>query len=324
MSFIAAGALTLSQGAAHADPSPDEVRDRIEQLEEEFSELSATYNQAEQDHDAAQEKLKELQTDLEEAENDLSELRESVRMLANAAYSGTDYTSPSYLLSSTGPEDALQQAADLGYLSANQERSLEEYADKKDKLAKLKEEAEQTEAKAKEKLEEAKEAKEEGEAKIEEQQELLDELTAEQQAQATAGVSSDSSSAAGAAYTGPASGNARVALDFAYAQLGKPYIWGGTGPNGYDCSGLTQAAWAQAGVSLPRISQDQFYAGQRVTWGNKQPGDLLFFYNSSAPTHVGIYAGNNKMVHASNSSTPISEVTLGSYYQSNFVGAVRP
>ncbi|GAA3734449.1 C40 family peptidase [Spinactinospora alkalitolerans] len=325
MGFIAAGALVLSPGVAYADPSADEVQDEIESLEREFSELNETYNQAKQDHDAAKKKLKEIEEDLEEAEEDLGSLRGQVRMLATAAYSGTDYTSPAYLLGSAGPEDTLRQAADLGYLSSNQEESLEQYSEQKDKLERLQGEAEQTEQEAADKLEEAEQAQEDGEARIEEQQELLDELTAEEQAAATSGVgSADGDSSGGGSYTGPASGNARVALDFAYAQIGKPYVWGGTGPDGYDCSGLTQAAWSQAGVSLPRTSQQQFNAGQRISWDQMQPGDLLFFYDSAAPTHVGMYAGNGKMVHASTSSKPIGEVTLNDYYRSNFVGGVRP
>ncbi|RCV48265.1 C40 family peptidase [Marinitenerispora sediminis] len=324
--FIAAGALVLSPGIANAEPTPDEVRDEIEQLEREFSELNEAYNAAKQDHDAAQKKLEDIEQDLQDTEDDLESLRGSVRSLANAAYSGADYSSPAYLLSSSGPEDVLRHAADLGYLSSSQEQSLLQYSEKKDTLERLQDEAEQTEQEAQDKLDEAEEARDEGEQKMEEQQELLDSLTAEEQAEATSGVgaASHDSSSEGASYTGSASGDARTALDFAFAQVGKPYIWGGTGPDGYDCSGLTQAAWAQAGVSLPRVSQDQFNAGQRVSWDQLQPGDLMFFYDSSAPTHVGMYAGDNQMVHASTSSKPIGVVELNDYYRTNFVGGVRP
>ncbi|GAB3205601.1 NlpC/P60 family protein [Marinactinospora thermotolerans] len=331
--FIAAGALILTPAVAHADPTAQDVQEEIEQLERDFSALNEEYNQAKQDHDAAQKKLEEIQDDLEETDEGLAALRDDVRILASSAYSGVDYGSPAYLLGSQGPEQVLRQSADLGYLSSSQQASLERYSSEKDKLAKLEAEAQQIEQEAADKLAEAEEAKEEGEAKIAEQEELLEQLTAEEQEAATANLgstssgsassSSSSSSGGGASYTGSASGNARVALDFAYAQIGKPYIWGGNGPDGYDCSGLTKAAWAQAGVSLPRTSQEQFHAGTRVSWDQLQPGDLMFFYGSS-PTHVGMYAGNGKMVHASTSSKPIGEVTLNDYYRSEFVGGVRP
>jgi cell wall-associated NlpC family hydrolase len=120
-----------------------------------------------------------------------------------------------------------------------------------------------------------------------------------------------------------ASGDVQAVLDFARAQIGKPYIWGGTGPNGYDCSGLVQAAWAQAGVSLPRTTYDQVNAGTRISRDQVQPGDLLFFYSESSPSHVGIYAGNGMMVHGSNPSKPLEEVALADYCEGVLTGVVR-
>ena len=92
-----------------------------------------------------------------------------------------------------------------------------------------------------------------------------------------------------------------VALDWALAQVGTPYIWGGETPGvGFDCSGLTQAAYRAAGIDLPRTAQAQYDAGPQVPPGEPlQPGDLVFFGQSpSDVTHVGIYAGTGKMVDA--------------------------
>lgn len=324
--FIAATALIVSPGIAHAEPSASDVRKKVEKLEREFSELAEEYNAAKEDHDAAKKKLKNIDSDLADSEEDLKDLRKQVGAMASAAYTGTDYSSPSYLFGSSGPEDALQQAADLGHLSKNQQEQLEKYGKETDRLEKLERQAKDTEKKSKERLKDAKQAKSKGEKKVEKQQDILDDLTATEQGDATSGVGDGrggSSSGGGGSYTGPATGNAKAALDFAYAQIGKPYVWGGTGPDGFDCSGLTQAAWKQGGVNLPRTSQAQYGAGQRVSFSQLQPGDLLFFYSSS-PSHVGIYAGNNKMVHASTSSKPVMEVELNSYYEQNFVGGVRP
>ena len=332
ISSLALGVLLLPAAVAHAEPTASDVQEEIERLEEEFIELNATYNEAKETYKAAEEKLEGVLGDIETAEKKVEELSGGVRALANTTYTGVDLTSPAQLIGATGPEDALEHQADLTYLSEQHQESLSQYVEELEHLESLRTEAEATEQAAADALEESEEATEAAEAAIAEQEELLSELTAEEQAAATENVSTDDSAGSGgggggggggASYTGPASGNAQTVLDFAYAQIGKPYIWGGTGPNGYDCSGLTQAAWAQVGVTLPRVTYDQINAGQRVSWENKQPGDLLFFYGPN-PSHVGLYAGDGVMVHASTSARPIGTVQLSDYYRSNFVAAVRP
>jgi cell wall-associated NlpC family hydrolase len=118
---------------------------------------------------------------------------------------------------------------------------------------------------------------------------------------------------------------ARAAVAFAMAQLGKPYVWGAVGPGSYDCSGLTMTAYAHAGVSLPRTSRSQWYAGPHVDLVDLAPGDLLFFAdNLSVPStihHVGIYAGRGLMVEAPYSG---ASVRLSSIGRGDFIGAVRP
>ncbi|MBN3931144.1 C40 family peptidase [Streptomyces verrucosisporus] len=108
-------------------------------------------------------------------------------------------------------------------------------------------------------------------------------------------------------------------LAFAEAQLGKPYVWGATGPNSYDCSGLTQAAWLSAGVSLPRTTYDQVEAGTRIARADMRPGDLVFFYDDIS--HVGVYAGGGQMIHA---PKPGAEVRYESVDHMPFHSAVRP
>ena len=93
-----------------------------------------------------------------------------------------------------------------------------------------------------------------------------------------------------------ASTAAKVAVKTALAQVGKPYKWGGSGPNSYDCSGLTSYAWEAAGVSLPHNSRMQYNATTRVSADDLRPGDLLFFYRPVS--HVGMYIGNGKMIDA--------------------------
>lgn len=91
------------------------------------------------------------------------------------------------------------------------------------------------------------------------------------------------------------SAGARAAA-IALAQVGKPYVWGATGPSSFDCSGLTQWSYRQVGVSLPRTTVPQSQTGTAVSPSQLQPGDLVFFYSSAS--HVGIYVGNGMVVHA--------------------------
>ncbi|QDP97635.1 hypothetical protein FOE78_18500 [Microlunatus elymi] len=131
-----------------------------------------------------------------------------------------------------------------------------------------------------------------------------------------AAATSGSSGAAAPA----ASGKGAQVVAFAKAQIGKPYVFGATGPGSYDCSGLTLAAWKSVGVQLDRTSQAQFGDGVSVSRDQLQPGDLVFFYGSS-PSHVGIYVGGGTIIHAPRPGQSV-EYTKMSYMP--FSGARRP
>ncbi|GII89798.1 C40 family peptidase [Sinosporangium siamense] len=109
---------------------------------------------------------------------------------------------------------------------------------------------------------------------------------------------------------------------FAYAQLGKPYRWGGTGPSAFDCSGLTMRAHQAAGVAIPRVTYLQWRAGSRVHAGEEQPGDLVFFrWQPRGPSHVGIVVGNGEMINA---PRPGAVVRVASYMRrKDIVGFMR-
>lgn len=91
-------------------------------------------------------------------------------------------------------------------------------------------------------------------------------------------------------------GAAATVVRFVHAQLGKPYQWGGSGPHGYDCSGLTSAAWAAAGVTLPHNAARQWAAVTRISRVQRRPGDLVFYYPDTH--HVAVYIGEGKIIHA--------------------------
>ena len=117
-----------------------------------------------------------------------------------------------------------------------------------------------------------------------------------------------------------------VAAEWALTQVGKPYVWGATGPDAYDCSGLVLRAWEAAGVALPRVAADQFGAGEHLSLAEAEIGDLLFFApDPSDPAtidHVGIYLGGGRMVEAPH---PGAEVRVVDVYPADLVPEItRP
>ncbi|WTW93434.1 bifunctional lytic transglycosylase/C40 family peptidase [Streptomycetaceae bacterium NBC_01309] len=137
-----------------------------------------------------------------------------------------------------------------------------------------------------------------------------------------------------AAYTAPApnppaeapGSAAQVAIAFARAQLGTPYVWGGDGPaeGGFDCSGLTKAAYATAGITIPRVAQDQYEAGPQVPYGAPlMPGDLVFYGTAADIHHVGLYIGDGLMIDAPKPGAHIRQ-TRFRWVGDDYYGATRP
>ncbi len=126
------------------------------------------------------------------------------------------------------------------------------------------------------------------------------------------------------------SGSGNTIVENAKKYLGVPYVWGGTTPTGFDCSGLTQYVYNESGITIPRVAADQYKSnsGQFVDKSQLQPGDLVFFTgsngNKSDPGHVGIYVGNNQMIHAPSSGKTVRYQDIStSYYVNSYVGAKR-
>ncbi|SDN02295.1 Cell wall-associated hydrolase, NlpC family [Streptomyces sp. cf386] len=157
----------------------------------------------------------------------------------------------------------------------------------------------------------------EAEAERKRQEAAQQQESSESSSDSSSSDSSDSSASDSSYAT-----KAEKALAFARSQIGKPYVWGATGPDSYDCSGLTQGAWKAAGVDIPRVTYDQVNAGTTVSLANAQPGDLVFFYEDV--THVGIYIGNGMMIHAPKPGAYVREESI--YYdgESSIHSVVRP
>ncbi|UNR58630.1 C40 family peptidase [Streptomyces sp. A10(2020)] len=188
-------------------------------------------------------------------------------------------------------------------------------AEEKERLAEI-ERKKQAEAERKAKERAEKEEEEERKAR-----EAAEEKEREESGSGS-GSGSGTGTGSGGGSTAPDSSYAAKAekvIAFARAQMGKPYVWGAAGPDSFDCSGLTQAAWKTAGVSLPRTTWDQVGVGQKVSVDHAQPGDLVFFYDDIS--HVGIYIGGGEMIHA---PKPGADVRVESIYYMPIHSVVRP
>ncbi|MEU0483425.1 C40 family peptidase [Streptosporangium sp. NPDC006013] len=112
------------------------------------------------------------------------------------------------------------------------------------------------------------------------------------------------------------------AVKWAMSKRGTPYVWGGTGNGGFDCSGLMLRAYGAAGIKLPRVTTDQYAAfSKKIAWKDLKAGDLAFF---SGLGHVGMITRPGYMVHAPRSGDVVKEEKLSAWRRSSFVGAVRP
>lgn len=317
LSFAAAGGLILPSGVAHADqdPTEDEVREQIEDLDVEISGLGEEYNEAEEDAEAAEERLGEIEDQIEEEEERHGGLQDDVRQLASSIYQGNDLDSTTTVLSVDDPDMLLEQADDLDYLSESRYSQIEDFVDSNERLEGLREDAEGAQDEADDHLEDIEDQRGEAEDALAEQEELLAEFGGDDESSGDGGADG----AEDVDYDGDASGDARGAIDWALAQVGKPYNLGSAGPDRFDCSGLTMRAWGSVGVSIPRTTGGQSGAGQQVSRDSLQAGDLVFFLGGG---HMGMYIGDNQMVHAG-SSTGVEATSLSGYWDGQYEYAVR-
>ncbi|WP_367318642.1 NlpC/P60 family protein [Streptomyces sp. HUAS ZL42] len=322
---VAAGAVSLlpSQSQAAPKPSVDEVRKQVEKLYEEAEAPTEEYNGILEKQQKLQREVDGAQDRLARMQHEINELREKIGPLAAAQYRSGAIDPSVQLFLAGDPDDYLDKAQALGRTSDRQAEALRALQSKQRELAQERAGAATRLKSLEEARARAKEKKDEVQAKLTKARKLLNSLTATQRAKMAADQKSEDAAAgtsdAPATYNGPAGGRAKTAIDFAYAQLGKPYEWGSTGPDSYDCSGLVGAAWRAAGVSLPRTVKQMYDAGRKVAQSDLQPGDIIYWYNDSQ--HNGIYIGDGKAIHAPRTGKNI-EITPVSYMP--FYAATRP
>jgi len=320
--LVMAGGLALFATGAGAAPQPtvDQVQARINQLTSQFDKVSEQLDQASQQLSAAQSKLSQVRLRLNHANSQFQTAQASVAQNAAAAFEDTGATSIAGVLTSGDPAMVLQQGSLLMEVSGNQSAQTRQLLTDASQLAGVEQEMQRTEAGIAGLKDQLAAHKTSLGKLIDTQKATLASLTVLQQ-QAVANKSIGAGGTTSATYTGTTSTQGGKAVAFAYAQLGKPYQWGATGPGSYDCSGLAQAAWAAAGVSIPRTTYAQWAALPHISTSALEPGDLLYF---DGVGHVAIYVGGGYLIDAPQTGMDVQKVPLSGWYASTLVGAARP
>ena len=325
------GGAMLTTSPSTAEPDIDDVRARVDTLYHEAEVASERFNEAREHLAGAQGRLEALHADLERTQERVEETRRQVVATIVAESQGEAFSSATQAALSESPDAFLEQLVVVSQHNAQRHEMQAQFA-REVKQLELRQEAAERElsqvARVKRRLADHKATID---AKAAEAQELLGRLedeAAERAAERALAASRaldeprpspEPEAAPAPAPTASVSGRAGAAVDYALAQVGDAYVWGAEGPDGFDCSGLTLMAWRQAGVSLPHSSSMQMSSGTPVSQSQLQPGDLVFYY--SPVSHVGIYIGDGKIVHAANPSTGV-EVTA--VFSMPYSGAVRP
>jgi cell wall-associated NlpC family hydrolase len=243
-----------------------------------------------------------------DAQAQLAALEPQIRQLARSAYTGDSFSRLDAMLTSSSADEFVHQLGTLDAIAGHTNQQVAEVASAADVAKKAQTTAVEAQAGAQKSYDDIAAQQKDLQAKIADYQRQYAALTAPQQQQVLAAHSGDTQAVPSGVVA--ASGAAQKAVDTALAQVGDPYVWGASGPDAFDCSGLTQYAYSAAGVSLPHSSSSQSRMGTPVSRDQLQPGDLVFFY--SPVSHVGMYIGNGQMVHASTSGQPVKVASLDS------------
>ena len=310
-------------GAAGAVPRPtiSQVQAEVNTLQAKIDKIGQQYLQVSARVSAARGRLAAVRSQAGRDEAQFSTAQKKLALVVVAAYEGSAQTSAAGLLTSGDPAAVLSRASLLEQLANNQQAQAAQLLTRARQVSQVRQELQRTEygiATLQTQLagQKANLAK-----LLAGKQATLDSLTAAQQQQVAANAVGAGGTTT-AVYTGPTNTQAGKAVAFAYAQLGKPYQWGATGPGSYDCSGLVQAAWASAGVSIPRVTYDQWAVLPHISASSIQPGDLLFYEGEG---HVAMYVGDGYMIDAPQTGLDVEKIPMNTgWYAQNFDGAVRP
>jgi cell wall-associated NlpC family hydrolase len=324
--LVAVGALTVDASGAGAAPQPtvDQVQARINQLTSQFNKVSEQLDQASQQLSAAQSRLSQVRVHLTHANAQFQAAQANVAQTAAAAFEDTGATSIAGVLTSGDPSVVLQQGSLLMELSGSRNAETRQLLTDASQLTGVEQEMQRTEAGVVSLKGQLAGHKNSLSTLIATEKATLAGLTVPQQQAVMSNSIGANGSSAPQQYSGPTGTQADQAVAFVYNQLGCPYVYGGTGPchMGFDCSGLVQAAWASAGVQIPRDSYEQWAALPHVPLSSLEPGDILV-YNGEG--HVAMYVGGGYIIDAPQTGMNVEKIPEStSWYASSLDGVLRP
>src|SRR6266480_7476367 len=321
---MAGGLAVFATGAGAApQPSVSQVQAKINQLTSQFDKVSEQLDQASQQLSAAQTKLSQVRVRLNHANGQFQAAQSNMAATAAAAFEDTGATSIAGVLTSGDPSVVLQQGSLLMELSGNRSAQTRQLLTDASQLAGVEQEVSRTETGVAGLKRQLSDHKSSLGKLIDTQKATLASLTVpQQQAVQSNSIGGGGTGTTSATYSGTTSTQGGKAVSFAYAQLGKPYQWGATGPGSFDCSGLVQAAWAAAGVNIPRTTYEMWAALPHIATSAIQPGDLLFYDGIG---HVSMYVGGGYIIDAPRTGLNVQKLPKNTdWYASTFVGAARP
>ncbi|MEJ8634488.1 MULTISPECIES: C40 family peptidase [Streptomyces] len=308
LTATAAAAVALTSQAAQADPKPSksDVKEKVDKLYEEAEKATEKYNGAKEQQDKLQKQVDAIQDKVARGQDELNTLRDGLGSVASAQYRSGGIDPAVQLFLSSDPDSYLDKASALDQLGAKQTEALTEIQTKQRTLAQQRQEAQSKLGDLADTRKQLGTKKKEVQSKLASAQKLLNSLSAQERASLAADETraDRASERVDLGATVPASQRASSAFAAAQSKIGTPYVYGASGPNSFDCSGLTSWAFAQAGVSIPRTSQSQANAGTRIySQSALKQGDLVIFYGDLH--HVGFYAGNGQVLHAPRSGANV-------------------
>jgi peptidoglycan DL-endopeptidase CwlO len=324
--LLAAGLAVAATQAAGAQPQPSisSVQATINSLTGQFDKATQQYDQVEQQLGAANAQLKQVRTELAGDEARYDAARKLVVQIADSTYEDSNSTSLAGLLTSSDPSQVLAEASVVLQITDTRDLETQGFLADATQLVSVEQEQRHTEEGIAQLAAQRESAKNHIASLLSKQKSILGSLTTTQLTAVQQGTVNSGGGTTSAVYSGPTGSQADSAVAFVFKELGCPYSYGSTGPcsAGFDCSGLVMAAWAAAGITIPRDTYEQWAALPHVAASAIQPGDLLYY---SGMGHVAMYVGGGMIIDAPTEGEPVRELSMStSWYSGSFDGAARP
>jgi cell wall-associated NlpC family hydrolase len=324
--LMAGGLATAVTQVAGAQPQPtiSEVQAKINSLTAQFDKANEQYDQVAQQLSAAKASLRRADKLLAHDQALYETARRKAVQIADSSYEDSTQTSLAGLLTSNDPAQVLAEASIITQLTGTRNLETRVFLDDAAALSAAQQARQHTEEGIAQLAAARDHTKNHIATLLDSQKTILDSLNAQQQAAVQTATIGGGGGSTTAVYTGPTATQAQQAVAFVFKQLGCAYSYGSAGPCplGFDCSGLVMAAWASAGVTIPRDSYSQFAALPHISASALQPGDLLFY---SGIGHVAMYVGRGMFIDAPSPGQPVRELPMSTaWYASSYNGAARP